>query len=889
MQCLRVKGFCVIGDAINEQLLSDTSRDIDAANWYRPALLVQDGLLGPEGSARVARLPSVDFAKSGSTTYDGVTGIDYTMWKLVEAIGPYQEDLGLRCSGRSVGFLHQATDPDMDEVDLTDEEASEWCSLFTCRKIMVMVILGPEAGTLEMQPYDDECNSAEITCVPGMMVVLRTDQLAFKFYSQRQTTYVATAFMLQSDVLRMHRNKLEEHLTPPARELDNWIESRLKEIKEQEPDEVDFNNTSGVPRNFIHAANRTWFKRQTTAVRGAAARHPVTWEPEVFFLGLIAGSDTVIEVPFLRWDHSTIYDASETAWQQFPPKTNCRHASFVDGVDLFDNKVFGLSLAEVKGMDPGQRLVLEVTYDALHRSGMKKSTLINSTCGMYVGTSNSEWNMAERSADVGIYGATGGAPSITAGRLSFCLGCKGASLAVDTEAASGLSSVFWACESVEKKGSGFIQDLACAIGVHLCLAKAWWPAHSAAGFLSPAGRCFTFDSSARGHVRSEAVGTVVVRCRDLLVDGEEVSDDSLPLVGTIVGGSTSNSGRSANMTAPSGPAEQANLIEACRKSGIMPFDVDVIECHGSGRMIPDAVEVSSCAKALRNIDPASLQENPEMLQLCSMKTNTGNSIETSGISSLIKTMHSIRWGIVAPNTHLRQLNPHIDIHNHPSLLMGVEPCEQRNSAVFAGVSSYGFGGTNVHIHCYGGVDEEMRPPPEPTSSEFRPRLSFWPGGGGDLGSMNRPKRGFFIIGTWTNWSEVEQMEEEGDGVFGYTLTLGANRWEQFQLLIDGTDNKILHPQKFQAPKGTEVFGPVKLDEVKRNSTWYLDAREKDSSRAIADSTGTAIVPSSGTAISRAITPVPKNAEDVGLPGQQYRVRLHIAGKWRTVTWSKLDA
>merc|ERR1719188_252732 len=110
-------------------------------------------------------------------------------------------------------------------------------------------------------------------------------------------------------------------------------------------------------------------------------------------------------------------------------------------------------------MDPSQRVCLEVTYEALYKSGMKKGTLTNALCGMYVGIGSSEWNNAERSADVGIFGATGGAPSICAGRLSFCLGCRGASLAIDTEAASSGTAMYFAAESVEKKGLGVQQEL----------------------------------------------------------------------------------------------------------------------------------------------------------------------------------------------------------------------------------------------------------------------------------------------------------------------------------------------------------------------------------------------------------------------------------------------
>lgn len=878
-QCLRVKGFCVINDETIPQHMLDRALDeCEILDWYQPAMLIQEGLLGAEGSNRICRREPMGLDDPAPEAGDALGGVDHIMLRLAEAIGPYQEELGFRCTGRSAMYLHQAGEPEIEEAELSDADASDWSAIFLCRKIMMIVFLGPGQGSLELQPYDDDANSTEVTTEPGLVVILRTDQLKFKFTSlEQEATHAATTFLLQNDILRLHPIKQEEHATPVSRELDRWINSRIREIKEAEPDDPEWDKIE-APRHWIHAANRTWFKRQTTVVRGCSLRQPVSWEPEVSFLGLLQGCDVITDIPFMRWDHSTVYDAAEDAWTQQPPKTNCRHVGLIDGVDLFDNKLFGLGLAEVKGMDPNQRMVLECTYDALYRSGMRKKDIQGSTCGMYVGTGMTEWNNAEKAADMGIYGATGGSPAIMCGRLSFCLGCKGASIAIDAEAASGLACTYWAAESVEKKGKGHVQDLACAISVHLCLAKAWWPAHSAAGFLCPAGRCFSFDATANGHVRGEGAGTMVVRNREVIVDGEEVQDSNAN-IGTIVGGSTSNSGKSAGMFAPNGPAEQAVLVEACRRSGIMPLDVDAIECHASGKFIADAVEVASCAKALRPHSASS--EEDGVLQLTAMKTLLGNSVELSGLAALMKTLYSIRWGTTSPNIHLNQLNPHLELQSVP-VTMGLEVLDQGNNSVFIGVSSYGFGGTHVHMHCYGSVDEEIRPPPEPTPEDLRPRLAYWPSGGGDLGSMNRPRRGFFILGTWNSW-QPEQMEDEGEGCYGFTLVLSENRWEQFQLCIDGSDKKILHPSTYKAAKGTEVVGPVRLDEAEKVNSWFLDARDRGEQRLQLKA-----APGTVATVEDLGSVVEWGSEDRGLPGDRYRIRLHIAGKWRTVTWAKLE-
>lgn len=883
MECLRVKGFCVINDVLTEDELREAAAEVPTLDFYQPAVLVQEGLLGMEGSNRVAKLE--DDGSSG--------GMRAALRDLCEVVGPCQENIGFRCWGMSQCIVHEAGDPLIEEAELTDEEASDWCSVFMSRKIQFLMFLGPDKGMLEMTPYDEDCPPCELTTSCGLVVAVRTDQINTKFYTRgSKANYVASRFMLQTDVLRMHRQKVDEHMTPAAKDIDTWLNSRLQEIKEQTSGEDTNWDQLDVPRHLIYAANRSYFTRQMQVVKGAAVRAPSSWESEVWFLALTTGLDVVTEIPTLRWEHSDVYDPDPEGWRQMPPKTSCRHGSFYEGVEMFDAKLFGLSVAETKGMDPCQRQVLETTYDALFRSGMSKKTLINSTCGMYVGMGQSEWNYAERSMDVGIFGATGGAPSICAGRLSFCLGCKGASLAIDTEAASSLSAVFWAAESVEKKGLGNIQDLACGIGVHLLLARQWFAAHSASGFLSPEGRCLTFDATASGHVRMDATGCLVVRNKAEIVDGKEVLYDDNPPVGEIVGGATASSGRSSSLTAPSGPAEQAVLLDACRKSGIMPQDVDMVETHCVGKVLPDAVEVASIGTALRG-------GSDEMLQLNATKAHCGNSIETSGAVSMVKMMHSIKWGIVTANVHLRQLNPHLQLDECP-VLLGDEHLEQRSTDTFAGVTAHGWGGTNVHIQCFGGRDEGVRLPPQPTPEPLRPRLAYWPAGGGDLGGVNRPRRGYFLVGSWNNWEPTQQMESEGDGCFGATIVLEPvhNGTCLFQIWIDGSNEKVLHPyheddnrelaRSGYGFEGSEVHGPSR-DEFGDLGSWGIQPEVSvDEHQAGAAPAALVDAGAGEGGLQKLAADSPEGAELAAVLPNRYRVRLHVAGKWRTVTWSKVQ-
>jgi len=247
--------------------------------------------------------------------------------------------------------------------------------------------------------------------------------------------------------------------------------------------------------------------------------------------------------------------------------------------------------------------------------------------------------------------------------------------------------------------------------------------------------------------------------------------------------------------------------------------------------------------------------------------------------SLAKTLHSIRWGIVVANLHIRQLNPHLDSGDAP-LLLADEHVEPRHSATFVSVSSHGFGGTNVNLQLFGGVEEDLRPPPEPTPEELRRKITYWPAGGGHMSSEGRPRRGYFITGSWNCW-EPEQMQDEGEGVHCFTLTLGENCWEQFQLMIDANHEKMLYPPFYGAPKGTSILGPTPSEEVGRAGTWAIDARGR--SRVSQVENG-AITDAGEQAGAPAL-----EDPDEGRPGDRYKVCLHVAGKWRTVTWSKVAA
>lgn len=319
------------------------------------------------------------------------------------------------------------------------------------------------------------------------------------------------------------------------------------------------------------------------------------------------------------------------------------------------------------------------------------------------------------------------------------------------------------------------------------------------------------------------------------------------------------------MAAPNGLAEQELVSESCRNAGVSVADVDFVESHGYGSLLGDVVEVTSLARMHRPPDA----DGQSPLPVTSVKTQGGHTMECCGITSLLKVVYSAQFGRTTPNLHLRQLNPYLELEQWPVQLPseGLDLWRAKN---LSGVLSKGFNGTNGYCIAWGALDttkvQVQAPPPEAGR-----QLSFWPGGGGELKPEVRPSQGYFIVGSWTEWRNPARMEEESCDVFGYTVTIGANGWEQFQIWLDGNPQRVLHPGRARAPRLSPVLGPD--DGVEGLTAWQVDG-----SAACSRSAGA----------SEALALSPSSSMPLGQPGERYRVRLSIAGKWRSVDWERLE-
>ena len=418
-------------------------------------------------------------------------------------------------------------------------------------------------------------------------------------------------------------------------------------------------------------------REDAVAIVGIGCRFPDASNPETFWQMLLRGQNSIIEVPPERWDISAFYDPN----LESPEKMDTRWGGFVPDIDKFDPAFFGLSTREAACMDPQQRLLLEVSWEALENAGIAPDQLAGSQTGVFVGISSCDYYKLMQVLPT--RAGTGVANSIAANRLSYFLDLHGPSMAVDTACSSSLVAVHAACQSLRLGES----KLALAAGVNVILSPGWTITFSQAGMMAKDGLCKSFDAAADGYVRGEGCGAVVLkRLADAIKDGDNI-------LAIIRGSAVNQDGRSNGLTAPNGLMQQAVIRQALENAGVTPDQIDYVEAHGSGTPLGDVIEVESLA--------AVLGEGRSAEQRCalgSVKTNVGHLEAAAGMAGLIKAVLSLQNGEIPPHPHLKQINPRISLEETPFVIPTVDnPRLLAREPIFAGVSSFGFGGTNAHI------------------------------------------------------------------------------------------------------------------------------------------------------------------------------------------------
>ncbi|MEB3358054.1 MAG: beta-ketoacyl synthase N-terminal-like domain-containing protein [Synechococcales bacterium] len=438
------------------------------------------------------------------------------------------------------------------------------------------------------------------------------------------------------------------------------------------------------------------------AVVGMECRFPGAENLDAFWKLLQAGRDAITAVPGDRWHNA----GTRSAGGQGSNTLTTRMGGFLEAVDQFDAAFFGIAPREATKMDPQQRWLLEVAWAALENAGQSPAELAGTLTGVFIGTSSSDYGRLLDNTQLDAYVGTGNAPSIAANRLSYCLHLQGPSLAIDTACSSSLVAVHLACQSLRQGEC----NLALVGGVNALLTPDLSVAFAKAQMLAADGRCKTFDVAADGYGRSEGCGVVVLK---RLADAEQAGDRILAV---IHGSAINQDGRSNGLTAPNGPAQQAVIRQALDNAGIAPAAIQYVEAHGTGTPLGDPIEVAALQAVLGH-DRAIAQR----CAIGSVKTNIGHLEAAAGIAGLMKVVLALHHQQIPPHLHLNQLNPQVILEGTPFFIpTQTEAWPDTPSFHFAGVSSFGFGGTNAHV-VLGATSRNTSPTPElPVPSLERP-------------------------------------------------------------------------------------------------------------------------------------------------------------------------
>ncbi|MFD6102519.1 polyketide synthase Pks13 [Nocardia salmonicida] len=422
----------------------------------------------------------------------------------------------------------------------------------------------------------------------------------------------------------------------------------------------------------------------STRLPGAGTTPESTWE---FIIGR---GDAIRELPEGRWSEFLTDPSVAKTIDQANTLGGYLDQDVIKG---FDAEFFAMSPIEVEQVDPQQRLMMELTWEALEHARIPASDLKGGQVGVFVGSSTNDFQMI---ASLGLgdtdpdapassrgYALLGGSTGIIANRVSYFYDFRGPSVTVDTACSSTIVAVHQAVRAL-RSGEA---EVALAGGVNMILAPVITLGFDQNGAVAKDGHIKAFSSDADGMVRSEGAGMIVLK---RLADAERDGDN---ILGVIKGSAVNSDGRSNGLFAPNPDAQADVLRAAYRDAGIVPNTVDYIEAHGTGTPIGDPIEAEALARVIgrgRDADKPAL--------LGSAKTNFGHLESGAGAASLAKVLMSFQHNVIPPNINYAGPSPYIPFEQANLKVVDEATEYPRYSGVATvGISGFGFGGTNAHV------------------------------------------------------------------------------------------------------------------------------------------------------------------------------------------------
>ncbi|WP_432186986.1 type I polyketide synthase [Streptomyces sp. Tue6028] len=422
--------------------------------------------------------------------------------------------------------------------------------------------------------------------------------------------------------------------------------------------------------------------------------------PKEFWSLLVEGRDAIGEVPGGRWEWYGTVDRENAAALDGVT----RYGAFLDDIKGFDADFFDVTPREAALMDPQQRIVLELAWEALEHAGIPPRDLAGSDAGVFMGVGSDDYGrrMLEDLPRIEAWTGIGGAYCGVANRVSYTLDLRGPSVAVDTACSSSLVSVHMAVQSLRAGEC----PVALAGGVLVMASPGLSLVLDAAGATAPDGRCKSFDANGDGYGRGEGGGVVVLkRLSDARRDGDRV-------LALIRGSAVHQDGRTSGIMAPNGEAQAHLMRRTYEHAGLDPVTVGYVEAHGTGTRAGDPLEAGAMASVFGVNRP---RDRPCLIG--SVKPNIGHLEAGAGIAGVIKTVLALQHAEIPPSLNFTEPNPAIPwASSGLRVVTEPTPWPASDGPRRAGVSGYGYGGTIAHV-----VLEQAPDPEGPQTLDEGPR------------------------------------------------------------------------------------------------------------------------------------------------------------------------
>ncbi|MCC6582729.1 MAG: acyltransferase domain-containing protein [Chitinophagales bacterium] len=473
---------------------------------------------------------------------------------------------------------------------------------------------------------------------------------------------------------------------------------------------------------------------------------------------LEARRSVISKIPKDRFDVDEIYSADSSV----PGKTISRYGAFLNNdVRAFDADFFGISPREAKSVDPLQRMILEVVYEALENAGIASDSLKGSNTGVYIALGNSDYIQARfRSGNldtVDVYDTTGIPFGTACGRVSYLYDWKGTSFALDAACASSLLAVHLANEDLHKK----IIDTAIVASANLLLTPEPFVGLSKLGSLSTGDACKAFANDADGYVRGEGCGVVVLKRQS------DAGKDNDIIAVLIKGSAVKHNGRSNGFTAPNPEIQIETIQEALKNANLSVNDIDYVEAHGIGNRFTDALEIQAIHQGYK------VRNKP--VYVGSVKANIGHLEAGTGMPMLFKVIEILKHKKIPAQINIAALNEDVE-WNKINAKVSTETIDWKNEngqPLRAAINLSGYSGTNVHM-----IFEEAKAKP---ASEELSGLQHFVLSAKDATALKNTAQKYL---NEIDWQENTLTE------ICYTLQKGRNQFDYSVSVIAGSKQDI---------------------------------------------------------------------------------------------------